>query len=100
VLDKKLSLAVAKDLPAFYDRMRSIALAGEDADALKAITSLMDRLLGKAMERQEISLSATGLTQNVVFFPAELPQPPLAADGTFTLIAGEEKTSCHPTSLT
>jgi hypothetical protein len=86
ILDKRLSLAVAKDLPLLYDRIRAIALEGEDAEALKAISLLMDRLLGKPTERQEIALQTSGTAiNNVVFFPSQLSHPQLDPDGTFLL---------------
>lgn len=88
VLDKRLSLAIAKDLPSLYERMRAIALTGEDAESLKAIALLIDRLLGKPTERQEISLQTSGAAiQNIVFYPTASPPPSIAADGTFLLDA-------------
>ena len=54
LLEKRLALAIANDLPDFYTELRSIAISsGTDSTRLAALEYLLNRLLGKPVEMQK-----------------------------------------------
>lgn len=85
ILDKRISLAFAKELPEYIARLDQIAKTGADREALAAITAMLDRLLGKPIERQEVLLHGNGATLNVVHMPSPVALPTITEDGTFLL---------------
>lgn len=84
IQDKRLSLFIADRLPEYVARLDQIAMKGDDRDSIRALEELFSRLLGKPIERQEVSLAASSPASPVVFIPAKLT-PIADADGKLIL---------------
>jgi hypothetical protein len=70
MVDNSLAVEIRKDLPAFYERFRQIALEADDQHAINALKYLVDRVAGAphaAHDPSNGSLQAPAVQVNIAF---------------------------------